>query len=237
MHRSGKVRHLSRSTASHHGNSHCGGHTLDEGNVVSLLGAIPIHRSEKNFPRAACFHLLGLGHRIHISDLLPSVGAHPVRTPEIFFDIQGNDDGGAPIFPGGLPHKGRVLEGRRIQHHLLHAESKQRGNIFQGADASPVGKGHKTFPCHVFHQIKPRASPFSRGGDIQKHQFVALFFVKNPHRVQWIADVGVVGKLHALVQSIPSQQQTGDHPRPDHLPTPSQKFRSRRMPNRRLFSG
>ncbi|CAM5188651.1 hypothetical protein CDEF62S_01955 [Castellaniella defragrans] len=84
-------------------------------------------------------------------------------------------------------------------------------------------------------QIEIRPPAFGSGRYVEQGKLINLFGIEDPDRIDRVANIAMIGELHALHQALPPKQQSGYHPDSQHVSP--RKFCRSLMPNLWLFSG
>ncbi len=208
-----KMRHGPRAAGSNHRDRHILRNGSRQFQIISRLGAVPVHTGQKNLSRAQLFRFHcpfhGVDPHIHTAAVLVDGKAIPVGTP---FRVDCHHHALAAEFIRRFADQIRIHYRRRIDGNLIRALPQNRLKIIYRADAAAHRKGDKHLLGNLSHHLHSRISRVGGSRDIQKNQLVRSRPVISRADLSRIARILKIDEINALDNPAVFHIQTGNNP-------------------------
>ena len=208
-HGGGEVFHLARPATGDDGNVHRAGDRLQQRQVVSGFGAVPVHAGQQDFPGPARLGFPGEGHRIN-AGLFPSamredfpMVAHGARINRHDHRLRSGLCGAARDHAG-------VGHGGGIDRHLVGARAQQRHQVVGAAHPAAHGQRHETLLRRRRDNVHQRAPALMRGRDVEEAQLVRALRIIGFRQRDGVARVFQVNEIDALDGTAVLHVETGN---------------------------
>jgi len=135
-------------------------------------------------------------------------GLHPVVSP----DIHGNDDtlGAEPLSARDI--RSAVLDGARVDAHLISAGPEDLLHVVDRPDAAADGEREEEFVCRPLDHVDDGAPAFLRCRDIEEDHLIRTLLVVAPGQLDGIARVAQADEVRAFDYPPVLEVQAGDDP-------------------------
>ena len=98
----------------------------------------------------------------------------------------------------GLTDKFWVVNGRRIDCHLVCTSIQKIANILQLAHTTTHCQGNKHFPSHTLNRMQCGIPVFMTGGNIEKGNFIRALLIVATSHLNRITSIANINKLYAF---------------------------------------
>lgn len=124
--------------------------------------------------------------------------------------VNRDDNGLAAEAAGNAGDDPRVLEGRRVDGHLVRACLDDARGIVDGPDSSTDGKGNEDVSGDGADRLDHGEAPFSRRRDIEDHEFVNTLAVVAGRELRRIAGVAEPFEVDAFDDAAVANVETSN---------------------------
>ena len=197
-----------------YGNPYPGGHGLQQLQVIAHLGAVPVHAGQQDLAGPQGFRLLGpvqgiqAGGRAAAMDINVPGGIAAGSGP---LGIDGNHHALAAEFLGSRPDQSGILDGCRVQGHLVGAGPQNFLNVAGVANPSPDRKGDEYGLGNPLNHLHHGVAVIGRGRNIQKDQFIGALPVVPLPALDRVACIHQVHEMDPFDHAPPVHVQAGNN--------------------------
>src|SRR5574344_1364400 len=171
-----KIFHAAGSSRCHHRNGTRGGESRQLFVGKTFLNAIVIHTCKENFSCAALLCFFGPLIQVAFSCHSPSIEIAKPFSVIFHFCINGDDANLRTKMKSDFIDEFRSPNGCRIDADFVCSCAKHSLYISEFVDSTAYGERDRYFCCYSAHHIGESLSSFKTCGNIEKNEFVSIFF-------------------------------------------------------------
>lgn len=201
---------VSRAAGSDHRDTDRGGNGRRELAIVTCLGAVRVHRGEKDLARAPAPDFLSPLNGVEVDGSAPAVGVDAPFPGSFPLRIDGDDDALAAEGLCARIDERRVVHRRGVDADLVRAGLEHGVHVLHGADPAADSEWDEAFLRRAPHDIDHGLARVGRGGDVQENEFVRLLLVVGDGALDGIARVDEIYEVDSLYDTAVGDVEAGD---------------------------
>ena len=179
------------------------GHRIADGTgqlqIEADAGAVPVHAGQQDLARPQVGHAARPFQGIQPGVVATAVGIDMPAAFGLALGVDGHHQTLRAVVAGGIGHQLRIVDGGRVDRHLVGADVQQSADVIHAADAAAHRQRNEDLLRHRLDDVQDGVALVGRSGDVEKGQLVGplgVIATRHLHRVACVAQVHEVDTLH-----------------------------------------